>query len=193
MHGDALLRSGPIGCKRALGPIVGAVSGLARDGENGVRSNLPYVDEHSITIAAPRDLVWALLQRYAAASIGIPGGSPLARILGAAPRSGFELTQTVPVDRLTLTGRHQFSRYALVFDLRDTTSRGPVLHATTYAAFPGPHGRMYCAMVISIGAHAFATSHMLHAIRQLGKYNVLPIDGSLSQRLLTERPQVAEP
>ena len=129
--------------------------------------NLPYVDEHSITIAAPRDLVWTALQHYAATSIGIPGGSPLARILGTAPRSGFELTETVPTDRLTLTGRHRFSRYALVFELRDATGHGTVLQAKTYAAFPGPHGRMYRVLVIGTGAHMFATGRILHAIRRL--------------------------
>jgi hypothetical protein len=166
----------PIGCKRAVGLIVGAVSVSAGGGENGVSINLPYVDEHALTVAAPRDLVWAGLQRYAAVSIGIPGGGPLARILGTVPRSGFEVTQTVPAGRLTLTGRHRFSRYALVFDLRDTTSRGTVLRATTYAVFPGPLGRMYRALVIGTGAHAVATNRMLHAIGRLS-LNLTPEPG----------------
>jgi hypothetical protein len=145
---------------------VGAVSGPVREGENA-SINLPYIDEHAITIAAPRDVVWAALQHYAATSIGIRGRSPLARILGTTPRSGFELTGTVPADRLTLTGRHRFSRYALVLDVGDATSHGTTLRATTYAVFPGLHGRIYRALVIGTGAHAFATSRMLHAIRQL--------------------------
>lgn len=42
-----------------------------------------------------------------------------------------------------------------------------MLRATTYAGFPGPHGLMYRALVIGTGAHVFATSRMLHAIRWL--------------------------
>ena len=41
-------------------------------------SDLPYVDEHAVTIAAPRDRVWAALRQYATTSIGVPGGHVLA-------------------------------------------------------------------------------------------------------------------
>lgn len=46
----------------------------------------------------------------------------------------------------------------------------------TYAVFPGLHGPMYRAMVIGNGAHAFATSRMLHAIRRLS-VNLTPEPG----------------
>jgi len=128
---------------------------------------LPYVDEHAITIAAPRDLVWAALRRYAARSIGLSGGSPLAGALGTVPRSGFEVAEAVPGDRLTLSGQHRFSRYALVFELRDAAGDGTVLTAKTYAAFPGPHGRVYRVLVIGTRAHVLATDHMLRAVRRL--------------------------
>ena len=40
------------------------------------RGELPYVDEHAITIATPRERVWNALQRYTATSLRIPEGSP---------------------------------------------------------------------------------------------------------------------
>ena len=37
---------------------------------------LPFVDEHAITIAASREWVWSTLQQYATTSLRIPGGPP---------------------------------------------------------------------------------------------------------------------
>jgi hypothetical protein len=130
-------------------------------------SDLPYVDKHAVTIAAPRDQVWTALRQYATTSIGVPGGHPLARILGAEPRSGFGIAEAVPGTRLMLAGRHRFSRYTLVFELRDAAPDGTVLSATTYAAFPGARGQAYRALVIGSRAHVLATRHLLHAVRRL--------------------------
>jgi hypothetical protein len=135
--------------------------------EVSIDGDLPYVDEHAITIAVPRDLVWTALWRYATTSIGVSGGNPLARILGTAPRSGFEVAEAVPPARLILAGRHRFSRYALVFELHDRADDSTVLRAKTYAVFPGPHGRMYRVLVIGTRVHVLATSHMLRAVRRL--------------------------
>jgi hypothetical protein len=132
-----------------------------------VIGDLPYIDEHATTIAVSRDLVWTALNRYATTSIGIPDGHLLARILGTLPRSGFEVAEAVPEVRLTLTGRHRFSRYALVFELHDAADEGVVLSAKTYAAFPGLHGKVYRALVIGTRMHVLATSHMLRVVRQL--------------------------
>ena len=129
--------------------------------------NLPYVDEHVITIAAPRDRVWTALRRYVGTSIGISGSSPLARILGTAPRSGFEVTRADPARLLVLAGRHRFSRYALVFELHDAPGHGTALAAKTYAEFPGWQGRIYRALVIGSRAHVVATNHMLRALSRL--------------------------
>jgi hypothetical protein len=132
-----------------------------------VSIDLPYVDEHVITIAVPRDQVWTALRRYVTTSIGISESSPLARVLGTAPRSGFQVVEEVPGDRLTLGGHHRFSRYELVFKLDGTADDSTVLRAQTYAAFPGIHGRIYRVLVIGTRAHALATRHMLHAVRQI--------------------------
>jgi len=58
-------------------PGGGAANDESEDGE------LPFVDEHAITIAASRDLVWTALQRYVVTSLRIVEGNRLAKILGA--------------------------------------------------------------------------------------------------------------
>lgn len=131
-----------------------------------VVGDLPYVDEHAITVEVPRDQAWAALNRYAA-SIGLPEGSPMARILGTAPRSGFAVAESVPASTLTLAGRHRFSRYALVFELDDAAGDAVVLRAKTYAVFPGLHGKVYRALVIGTRVHVLATNRMLGSVRRL--------------------------
>lgn len=132
--------------------------------ENG---ELPFVDEHATTIAAPRDVVWSALERYVATSLRVGDGGPLARILGTQPAAGFEVSESRPTDRLTLTGRHRFSRYMLAFDLTDASDGITRLSARTYAAFPGVNGRIYRALVIGTGVHAVATGRIVRSIRRV--------------------------
>ncbi len=128
---------------------------------------LPFVDEHTIRIAASRDLVWTALQRYAVSSLRITEGSPLARVLGTEPAAGFEISERTPGERLTLVGRHRFSRYLLSFEVTEAGNGDTRLHALTYAAFPGVTGRVYRALVIGTRAHVVATNHILRSIRRL--------------------------
>ncbi|MGZ4594205.1 MAG: hypothetical protein ACXV3C_10070 [Actinomycetes bacterium] len=131
---------------------------------------LPFVDEHAITIAASREVVWAALQHYALTSLRIPEGNPIARILGTEPRAGFEVSDSAPLERLTLVGRHRFSRYMLTFELTDDTdgADGQLrLRALTHAAFPGARGQVYRALVIGTRAHVVATHRMLRSVRRL--------------------------
>jgi hypothetical protein len=127
---------------------------------------LPYVDEHAIRIPAPRDVVWAALERYVATSLRIPEGNPLALILGTEPRAGFEVSGSVPGESLDLVGRHRFSTYLLRFELADAPSGTTQLRAQTYAAFPGVGGRVYRALVISMRTHEVATNHVLRSVRR---------------------------
>ena len=125
--------------------------------------DLPFVDEHRITIEAPREVVWRRLRSYVDRGLASAHGSLFTRLLGAHPPSGFEVSEEVPSERLVLTGRHRFSRYALVFEL-DPSGQDTVLKARTFAAFPGPHGRVYRLLVIGSHAHVVATRRILRQI-----------------------------
>ena len=125
--------------------------------------DLPYVDEHHVLVDAPRDRTWAALESSLARAVD-GDGSRLTRVLGCSPRSGFGVASRVDGDRLELSGRHRFSRYRLVFTLAAAASGGTRLSATTYAAFPGPHGAAYRLLVIGSGAHVLATRRMLASV-----------------------------
>ena len=129
-------------------------------------SELPFVDEHRIRIPAPRERVWSTLRRHVDASLGIGARNPLAWILGTEPRAGFEIEREVPLQQLSMAGRHRFSRYRLVFDLSEVADGETRLSARTYAEFPGRRGRAYRALVIGTKAHVVATKQILRSIRR---------------------------
>jgi hypothetical protein len=141
--------------------------------------SLPFVDEHSTTIAATPEAVWEALPAVTA-GIGSGGrASLIARGLGCAhtERSGepgrigstipgFVVTRAVRPAVLALMGEHRFSRYALIF----TTTAMPTglvrLSAETRAEFPGRSGGAYRALVIGTRGHVLATSALLRAVRR---------------------------
>jgi hypothetical protein len=127
---------------------------------------LPYIDQHTVRVTAPRDVAWPALEKYLAAFLRRAEGGLLTRLLGAVPRAGFEVAERVPPDRLTLVGRHRFARYQLAFDLTDAADGATHLRATTHAEFPGVRGRVYRALVIGTRAHVVATTHILRSIRR---------------------------
>jgi hypothetical protein len=129
-------------------------------------TDLPYVDEHAIRIAAPREQVWAVLERHVGAGLGVPEGHLLARILGTQPQNGFAVAKSEAPERLTLAGRHRFSRYQLRFELAEAPNRSTQLRAQTYAEFPGVHGRIYRALVIDSRLHVIATNRILRSVRR---------------------------
>lgn len=141
----------------------------ARDSDRGesAGAELPFVDEHSITIDASRAIVWTALRRHVATSLRVDR-SPLAWVLGTQPAAGFEISELRPGERLTLVGRHRFSRYELAFDLSEAGC-GTTLTARTRAAFPGVHGRVYRAVVIGTRGHAVATRRILRAVGRLAR------------------------
>jgi hypothetical protein len=136
--------------------------GRATDYVRGVE-DLPYVDTHDVLVPAPRDRVWSALESSLAGVVG-GRGSLVTKVLGTSPPSGFGVASRVEGERLELAGRHRFSRYRLVFDLTPAPSGGTRLSATTYAAFPGPHGAAYRFVVIGLGPHVLATRRMLASV-----------------------------
>jgi hypothetical protein len=127
---------------------------------------LPYVDEHQTSIAAPRNLAWTALRRYVNSSLIVRRRNPLVWLLGTVPRAGFAVSREVPHQQLSLAGRHRFAHYRLVFELADAANGETMLSARTYADFHGPHGRVYRALVIGTRAHVVAVQGMLRSIRR---------------------------
>jgi hypothetical protein len=133
-----------------------------------------FVDEHEVEVAASPEAVWRALGRqlrgwrrpaevYAFAVGARPwqrSGDPLATG-GTIP--GFTVEEAVPGQLLRLGGRHHFSAYTLTFTLAPSDGR-TTLTAHTDAHFPGPHGRLYRAVVVDSGAHRTFVRRMLRAI-----------------------------
>jgi hypothetical protein len=141
--------------------------------------DLPFVDEHSISVDAPADVAWEALLRTVEGSFSSTPTVLGARLLGcedvreAGPRPlsagsaipGFHVGAADPGRELGLLGRHRFSRYALVFRL-DAGPESTRLRAETRAEFPGLRGRAYRAMVIGSGMHVVVTRRLLEAVRR---------------------------
>ena len=129
-----------------------------------------FIDEHRVAITAPRERVWEAVREYFAPVIDQEEGGPLDRLLFRAlktePRTGFTLTREEPGLRLELEGRHRFSRYRFIFELRDADGGATELAALTFADFPGVKGRAYKALVIGSRGHAVAVRGMLRSIRK---------------------------
>ncbi len=146
--------------------------------EHRALSELPFVDEHALAIDAPPERVWEAL--LASVPLGFEGrvSEGLAGVLGCEhPRSGgrrplepgstfpgFAVAAAERPLRLSLEGRHRFSSYRLDFALDDLGDARTRLRASTWAAFPGHHGRAYRSAVIGTGGHVVAVRRMLAAV-----------------------------
>jgi hypothetical protein len=102
-----------------------------------------------------------------ATSLRVPEGSPIARLLGAQPRAGFEVLDSAPAHSLTLAGCPSFARYRLTFDVTAAAEGATHLRAQTRALFPGARGQACRALVIGTRAHTAATTHILRSVRRL--------------------------
>ncbi|MFE5943104.1 hypothetical protein [Streptomyces sp. NPDC056480] len=143
-------------------------------------SLLPWVDEHVVVVDAGVDEVWSRLLVKVGRSLSTAGGARYARVVGAVPREtggvrplgvgsefpGFRVARLVPGRELALEGRHRFSSYSLVFRVEETADGRCRLRAETRAVFPGAAGRVYRALVIGSGGHAFAMRRLLAGYRQ---------------------------
>lgn len=129
-------------------------------------AELPFVDEHAISIATPRDRAWRALDRYVTRVLCRTDRQLLDRLLGTASPGGFSIAASVPSERLALAGRHRFARYRLEFELSDNGDDSTRLSARTRAVFPGFRGRLYEWLVLGTGMHVVATKRLLRSIRR---------------------------
>ncbi len=138
--------------------------------------SLPFVDEHSVVVAASTEEVWEAL--VATAGVGRLS-VPVARALGCEQTArqgepgsigstipGFVVTRAVRPAVLALMGAHRFSRYALVFQISETPLEPVILSAVTRAEFPGRLGSAYRLAVIGSRGHVVAVHAILHTVRR---------------------------
>ena len=121
------------------------------------REDLPFIDAHDLVLPVDRAAAWGRLQVAVERSA----------MLGA---SGFPEREADAPERLRLAGAHPFATYELCFDLEEldaSVDGAPPrtrVRATTHARFRRGLGRVYKAMVIGSGAHAWI---MRRFLRQL--------------------------
>jgi hypothetical protein len=141
---------------------------------------LPYIDVHSIEVAADVDATWRALVRHSLGSLGGTGHERLARALRVEPPRasgtwspdpepgaalpGFAVERVRRAELLSLRGGHRFSRYRLDFELAAAGSGRSHLRARTWAEFPGLAGAAYRALVIGSGGHRLVVRRMLRRI-----------------------------
>lgn len=116
---------------------------------------LPYIDEHATTITADPATTWAATLQALCGSATTPK-APV----------GFRIKEATPRERLVLAGHHPFAIYNWVFELDAITPQRTQVRSQTWATFPGLHGKIYRALVISSGAHRIAVRWALHRIAE---------------------------
>jgi len=143
-------------------------------------TQLPFVDEHSITVSAPAGDVWRAAADALDGAFSGAAAAAYARAIGCEPVAasgprpltdgstvpGFRVTTAVPGSSLVLEGRHRFSTYALILRIESTGPDQSILRAESRAAFPGVGGAAYRLLVIRTRGHVVATRRLLSGIKR---------------------------
>lgn len=148
-------------------------------------TTLPFIDAHTIEVAASQERVWDVLIQAALPRFGAglgPLGAPLTRLAGcpytrcspagaAVPETlvGFRVAGAERPTLVALEGRHRFARYTLTFRIDPVEDGSSRLSAETRAAFPGTAGRGYRAAVIGTGGHVFVVRRLLLRVKRLAQ------------------------
>jgi len=160
--------------------------------------SLPFIDEHSVAVAAPAEVVWDALVATLPSFTTARGGAKVADLLDCTPAEragapgrigstipGFMVTRSIRPAVLALMGQHRFSCYALVFRISETPLGPVLLSAETRAEFPGRSGRYYRAAVIGTRGHVLATAGLLRAIRRRAERTVARPERQLRRKVRT--------
>ncbi len=158
----------------------GSTTAMSKPGSGVESALLPFVDEHTVIVAADARRVWSALSRVVDRSFSGSGKALFARALGCADlassdrgalaqgstRPGFHVCTAIPERELSLEGRHRFARYALNFHIEELGDDRTRVSAETRARFPNLRGRGYRALVIGTGGHVLVVHHMLAAVKR---------------------------
>lgn len=140
---------------------------------------LPFIDEHCVTVAASAEVTWAALRSVPRGFAG-RGKTLFARALGCddvavagldrlavgSTCPGFHVVEASPPTTLFLEGRHRFSRYALNFRIEPTSATQSRVCAETRADFPGVHGSLYRSLVIGTRLHVVVVRDILRTVKR---------------------------
>lgn len=141
---------------------------------------LPFIDRHSMEVAARPGTTWAALNEVLIKSLGSRSSALVARGLGCAETDepgvqslsegatipGFRVVTLEPWSQLTLAGEDRFSKYSMIFRLTTAGADGTDLSAETRAAFPGLKGSLFRSLVIGTRAHVLVVRRMLRAVKR---------------------------
>lgn len=141
---------------------------------------LPFVDEHSVVVAACVDETWRALLRSLESGRRSASRRIGALVLGAVPAAangapleepgaelpGFEVRAVEPPKLIELRGWHHWSAYLLRYRLEPAGDEATRLTAETEAMFPGRAGALYRLLVIGSGFHVRAVMSELRSVKR---------------------------
>jgi hypothetical protein len=143
-----------------------------------IDSALPRIDEHEISVNVPAPVAWTAVVAVFGRLTTRPAWRIFAKTIRCKPDHaigtavtvgealpGFLVAGCEAPTEWALAGEHLFSRYALTFRITPVDSEHCRVVAHSYAEFPGPHGKIYRALVIGSGGHAIGVRGILRSIK----------------------------
>jgi hypothetical protein len=129
-------------------------------------TELPFIDEHSVSVAVPVDRAFNVAAEIMPRMASTGPSSVYARLVGCDGGRPFHVESSERPRVLILRGRHRFSNYELALLIEPDGDASSTIRAATRASFPGVAGGLYRAAVIGTGAHRIATNRLLGLIKE---------------------------